>query len=449
MSPRRADDDAAHQEPEHGASEGDGEQGRRVDDQLAAGDPGRQVVDGVPAAPTARRATRRWSPPPRRGRTRTAAGSGAGRAGDVGPPRTSMESITGGRAGGPVPWYRIARMRALYIIVPILAILVLAYRYYSAFIAAKILVLDDCAPDARPPRYDGQNFYPTTRWVLFGHHFAAITGAGPLVGPVLAAQFGYAPGLPLARGRRRARRSGARHDHPVGLDARAAAARSPRSRATKSAAWPASRPASRSSSSSSSRSPAWPRRGQRPGESAWGTFTIGCHDPAWRCSWASTCTASARARIGRRPMHRRHRCCSARVVFGKPLASSAAGCDVRPDPSAARRWPSAVYGFFASVLPGVAAAGAARLPERVHEDRHDRAARRRRDHRQPRAPDAGAHPVHRRRRAHHPGPLFPFVFITIACGAISGLPRPDRLGHHAQDDRPRSLTSGRSATAPC
>jgi carbon starvation protein len=85
-------------------------------------------------------------------------------------------------------------MRALYIIVPILCILVIAYRYYSAFIAAKILVLDDSRPTPAHTRYDGHNFYPTTRWVLFGHHFAAITGAGPLVGPVLAAQFGYAPG---------------------------------------------------------------------------------------------------------------------------------------------------------------------------------------------------------------------------------------------------------------
>src|SRR5512137_232387 len=86
-------------------------------------------------------------------------------------------------------------MRALYIIVPILCILVIAYRYYSAFIAAKVLVLDDSRPTPAHTRFDGHNFYPTTRWVLFGHHFAAITGAGPLVGPVLAAQFGYAPGL--------------------------------------------------------------------------------------------------------------------------------------------------------------------------------------------------------------------------------------------------------------
>src|SRR5918996_3157725 len=86
-------------------------------------------------------------------------------------------------------------MRALYIVVPVLGILAVAYRYYSAFIATRIMMLDDARVTPAHQRYDGHNYYPTSRWVLFGHHFAAITGAGPLVGPVLAAQFGYAPGL--------------------------------------------------------------------------------------------------------------------------------------------------------------------------------------------------------------------------------------------------------------
>src|SRR5438067_783483 len=86
-------------------------------------------------------------------------------------------------------------MRALYIIVPILGILVISYRYYSAFIAAKLWVLDDTRVKPAHTKTDGSNYFPTTRWVLFGHHFAAIAGAGPLVGPVLAAQFGYAPGF--------------------------------------------------------------------------------------------------------------------------------------------------------------------------------------------------------------------------------------------------------------
>jgi carbon starvation protein len=86
-------------------------------------------------------------------------------------------------------------MHALYIIVPVLGILVIAYRFYSAFIAAKVMSLDDSRRTPAHTKYDGSNYYPTSRWVLFGHHFAAIAGAGPLVGPVLAAQFGWAPGL--------------------------------------------------------------------------------------------------------------------------------------------------------------------------------------------------------------------------------------------------------------
>jgi len=71
----------------------------------------------------------------------------------------------------------------------------IAYRYYSAFIAAKVLALDDTRPVPSQTMYDGHNYYPTNKWVLFGHHFAAISGAGPLIGPVLAAQFGFLPGL--------------------------------------------------------------------------------------------------------------------------------------------------------------------------------------------------------------------------------------------------------------
>ena len=86
-------------------------------------------------------------------------------------------------------------MHALYIVLPALCIFAIAYRYYSAFIAAKVMVLDDTRVTPAHTKYDGPNYYPTRRWVLFGHHFAAIAGAGPLIGPVLAAQFGYAPGF--------------------------------------------------------------------------------------------------------------------------------------------------------------------------------------------------------------------------------------------------------------
>ena len=86
-------------------------------------------------------------------------------------------------------------MQALYIVIPVVGIFMIAYRYYSAFIAARVMALDDSRVTPAHSKYDGSNFHPMGRWVLFGHHFAAIAGAGPLVGPVLAAQFGFAPGL--------------------------------------------------------------------------------------------------------------------------------------------------------------------------------------------------------------------------------------------------------------
>jgi len=77
----------------------------------------------------------------------------------------------------------------------VLAAAAVAYRYYSAFLAAKVAVLDDRRPTPAHRLRDGVDYHPTNKYVLFGHHFAAISGAGPLIGPVLAAQFGYLPGL--------------------------------------------------------------------------------------------------------------------------------------------------------------------------------------------------------------------------------------------------------------
>jgi carbon starvation protein len=85
-------------------------------------------------------------------------------------------------------------MNALVLLVIALCVFALAYRFYSAFLSAKVLVLD---PARQTPAYklnDGHDYHPTNKWVLFGHHFAAIAGAGPLIGPVLAAQFGFLPG---------------------------------------------------------------------------------------------------------------------------------------------------------------------------------------------------------------------------------------------------------------
>lgn len=76
-----------------------------------------------------------------------------------------------------------------------LCVYAIAYRYYSAFIAAKALALDDRRTTPAHAYPDGHNYVASPRWVLFGHHFAAIAGAGPLIGPTLAAQFGFAPGF--------------------------------------------------------------------------------------------------------------------------------------------------------------------------------------------------------------------------------------------------------------
>lgn len=86
-------------------------------------------------------------------------------------------------------------MNAMPLIIIAILVFALAYRFYYSFICAKVAVINDKRRTPAGRFYDGQNFYPMSKWVLFGHHFAAIAGAGPLVGPVLATQFGYFPGF--------------------------------------------------------------------------------------------------------------------------------------------------------------------------------------------------------------------------------------------------------------
>lgn len=87
------------------------------------------------------------------------------------------------------------QVNAFWLMLGALGVYAIFYRYYSAFIAAKVAVLDDSRVTPAHRLNDGHNYHPTNKWVLWGHHFAAIAGAGPLIGPVLAAQFGYLPGL--------------------------------------------------------------------------------------------------------------------------------------------------------------------------------------------------------------------------------------------------------------
>jgi carbon starvation protein len=308
-------------------------------------------------------------------------------------------------------------MHALYIIVPVLGILAIAYRYYSAFIAARLLALDDSRPTPAHVQYDGHNYYPTSRWVLFGHHFAAITGAGPLIGPVLAAQFGYAPGLIwLISG---VCLAGAVHDLTI--------------------LWASTRRGGRSLAEIAG-SEIGPVAGTTAAiavlfiitialaglglvvvnalsESAWGTFTIGSTIPLalfmglymYRFRKGKIVEATVIGVIG----------LAAAVILGKPLAGTAFG-QIFLLSRQQLIIAMAIYGFFASVLPvwlllaprdylssfmkigtiALLVVGVIVVNPQLQMPAFTPFIH-------------GGGPI-------IPGPVFPFVFITIACGAISG-----------------------------
>jgi len=87
------------------------------------------------------------------------------------------------------------KINALWLVVAGLCTFAVSYRFYSKWLMTKVLMLDDQRATPAHTKKDGKDYVPTNRWVVFGHHFAAIAGPGPLVGPVLAAQFGYLPGM--------------------------------------------------------------------------------------------------------------------------------------------------------------------------------------------------------------------------------------------------------------
>jgi len=103
-------------------------------------------------------------------------------------------AVFGAVAVGAVALHRGEPINALWLVAAATCCYALAYRFYSKFIAAKILVLDGSRATPAERLENGRDFLVTNKWVVFGHHFAAIAGPGPLVGPVLAAQFGYLPG---------------------------------------------------------------------------------------------------------------------------------------------------------------------------------------------------------------------------------------------------------------
>ena len=103
-------------------------------------------------------------------------------------------SLLGAGAVGGIALNRGESINALWFITAALCVYAIAYRFYSAWIAAKVLIVDETRATPAERLENGRDFIPTNKWIVFGHHFAAIAGPGPLVGPTLAAQFGYLPG---------------------------------------------------------------------------------------------------------------------------------------------------------------------------------------------------------------------------------------------------------------
>src|SRR5258708_36320242 len=103
-------------------------------------------------------------------------------------------SVLGALALATIALHRVEQINGLWLVVAAVATYAVGYRFYSSFISAKVLALDPLRATPAERLDNGRDFMPTNKWVVFGHHFAAIAGPGPLVGPVLAAQFGYLPG---------------------------------------------------------------------------------------------------------------------------------------------------------------------------------------------------------------------------------------------------------------
>jgi len=103
-------------------------------------------------------------------------------------------AIAGAWAVGSIATHRGESINAIWFVVAAACVYLIAFRFYSAWICAKVLVLDETRATPAERFNNGRDFIPTNKWVVFGHHFAAIAGPGPLIGPTLAMQFGYLPG---------------------------------------------------------------------------------------------------------------------------------------------------------------------------------------------------------------------------------------------------------------
>src|SRR5213595_3490950 len=104
-------------------------------------------------------------------------------------------SVLGAAAFGVLALSRGETVNAAWLLTAAVCTYAVGYRFYSQFLATRVFRLDDRRATPAERCNNGRDFVPTNKWILLGHHFAAIAGAGPLVGPVLAAQFGYLPGV--------------------------------------------------------------------------------------------------------------------------------------------------------------------------------------------------------------------------------------------------------------
>src|SRR5471030_2475414 len=107
----------------------------------------------------------------------------------------SAVSGLGAASIATLAWSRGEPVNALWMVVATLCVFAIGYRFHSAWLMAEVLTLDETRATPAAVHEDGKDFVQTNKWVVFGHHFAAIAGPGPLVGPVLAAQFGFLPGM--------------------------------------------------------------------------------------------------------------------------------------------------------------------------------------------------------------------------------------------------------------
>ncbi len=106
----------------------------------------------------------------------------------------ALVALVGAFSLGTIALHRGETINALWLVTAAVCVYLIAFRFYSLFVAQRALGLDNSRVTPAMRRNDGLDYVPTDKYVLFGHHFAAIAGAGPLVGPVLAAQMGYLPG---------------------------------------------------------------------------------------------------------------------------------------------------------------------------------------------------------------------------------------------------------------